>query len=133
MSPETARGRRTKNIRDVSNSAGQPAASAAPRAHSPSFQISNLKSQIPPDICPFCRVNPPSEFNWQTEGTSYEWFCPTCNQATSLVFTSIDDARQSIKTASLDVIKVALVMAGPRRKTLVKLLEARQHALLRTR
>src|SRR5437899_3235773 len=56
-------------------------------------------------LCPHCNTRQPEPKNYFNHDQPD--YCDICSEASSLVHTSIDDARQSIKGANIDVIYMA--------------------------
>lgn len=90
------------------------------------------EAQSRKDLCLNCRTRPAGASKW-AQGDPWEFFCTVCKAAHGLVFTSIDDARQSINAVTEpQVLEMALRMErkrGVSRRVFVRLCGARLNRL----
>jgi hypothetical protein len=90
--------------------------------------MTTLKSPFPPIVCPCCKVRPASEPRFP--GSNFwDYYCVTCGDASRLIHTSVDDARQSIRKASQAVAVRALELCPKNHLTRRKLIKARLNKL----
>jgi hypothetical protein len=77
-------------------------------------------------ICEHCGLRPAEKKDYINRDLPD--YCETCVHAAKLVYTSVDDARQSIKTADIDTIYMAAkfeLEKGHTRSVMMKMLRAR--------
>lgn len=105
------------------------------KAHNTSAQgnaLGNTSPQNPEPCkgeikrCPFCGIRRATTPEPYMVNVEYAHYCGPCNTAHGIVHSSVDDVRQSIKTADIDTVYMALRMCSMRlHKTRRKLLQAR--------